>query len=73
MSTDLVFYGELLSDLKTRVRQAQLTASLAVNAEMILHYWDVGQLIHQRQQQDGWGTGVIPRLSRDLRNELPIF
>jgi DUF1016 N-terminal domain len=33
--------------------------------------WDVGQMIHQRQQQDGWGTGVIPRLSRDLRNELP--
>jgi predicted nuclease of restriction endonuclease-like (RecB) superfamily len=71
MSTDLVFYGELLSDLKTRVRQAQLKASLAVNAEMILLYWDVGQMIHQRQQQDGWGTGVIPRLSRDLRNELP--
>jgi DUF1016 N-terminal domain len=73
MSTDLVFYGELLSDLKTRVRQAQLKASLAVKAEMILLYWDVGQLIHQRQQQDGWGTGVIPRLSRDLRNELPDF
>jgi predicted nuclease of restriction endonuclease-like (RecB) superfamily len=71
MSTDLVFYGELLSDLKTRVRQAQLKASLAVNAEMILLYWDVGQMIHHRQQQDGWGTGVIPRLSRDLRNELP--
>jgi predicted nuclease of restriction endonuclease-like (RecB) superfamily len=71
MSTDLVFYGELLGDLKTRVRQAQLKASLAVNAEMILLYWDVGQMIHQRQQQDGWGTGVIPRLSRDLRNDLP--
>jgi predicted nuclease of restriction endonuclease-like (RecB) superfamily len=31
----------------------------------------VGQMIHQRQQQEGWGAGVIPRLSRDIRNDLP--
>jgi predicted nuclease of restriction endonuclease-like (RecB) superfamily len=28
-------------------------------------------MIHQRQQQEGWGTGVIPRLSKDIRNVLP--
>ena len=28
-------------------------------------------MLHQRQQQKGWGAAVIPRLSRDLRNELP--
>jgi predicted nuclease of restriction endonuclease-like (RecB) superfamily len=71
MSIDLVFYSELLDDLKTRIRRSQLKASLAVNAEMILLYWDIGQMIHQRQQQEGWGTGVIPRLSKDIRNELP--
>jgi predicted nuclease of restriction endonuclease-like (RecB) superfamily len=71
MSIDLVFYGELLDDLKTRIRRSQLKASLAVNAEMILLYWDIGQIIHQRQQQEGWGAGVIPRLSKDIRNELP--
>ena len=71
MSIDLVFYSELLDNLKTRIRRSQLKASLAVNAEMILLYWDIGQMIHQRQQQEGWGTGVIPRLSKDIRNELP--
>jgi predicted nuclease of restriction endonuclease-like (RecB) superfamily len=71
MGIDLVFYGELLDDLKTRIRRSQLKASLAVNAEMILLYWDIGQMIHQRQQQEGWGSGVIPRLSKDIRNELP--
>jgi predicted nuclease of restriction endonuclease-like (RecB) superfamily len=71
MGIDLVFYGELLDDLKTRIRRSQLKASLAVNAEMILLYWDIGQMIHQRQQQEGWGAGVIPRLSKDIRNELP--
>jgi predicted nuclease of restriction endonuclease-like (RecB) superfamily len=71
MSVDLVFYSELLDNLKTRIRRSQLKASLAVNAEMILLYWDIGQMIHKRQQQEGWGTGVIPRLSKDIRNELP--
>jgi predicted nuclease of restriction endonuclease-like (RecB) superfamily len=71
MGIDLVFYGELLDDLKTRIRRSQLKASLAVNAEMILLYWDIGQMIHQRQQQEGWGAGVVPRLSKDIRNELP--
>jgi len=28
-------------------------------------------LIHQRQQDEGWGASVIPRLSAELKNELP--
>jgi len=71
MSNDLAFYGELLGEIKNRIRQAQVKAVLSVNTEMILLYWDVGKMIHLRQQQEGWGTGVIPRLSRDIRNELP--
>lgn len=64
-------YGPLLAEIKTRVRQAQARAVLAVNAELIRLYWEIGALIDQRQQQEGWGAGVIPRLALDLRNELP--
>jgi hypothetical protein len=28
-------------------------------------------MIEQRQQSEGWSAAVIPRLSKDLRNELP--
>jgi len=28
-------------------------------------------MIAARQQQEGWGAGVIPRLALDLKNELP--
>ncbi len=28
-------------------------------------------MIEERQQRDGWGTAVIPRLSQDIRNDLP--
>jgi len=43
----------------------------SVNREMLALYWDIGKLIEKRQEIEGWGSGVIPRLSRDLRNELP--
>ncbi|MDY0171216.1 MAG: PDDEXK nuclease domain-containing protein [Thermoguttaceae bacterium] len=64
-------YAVLLSDIKDRIQRAQTRAVLAVNAELVRLYWDIGQLIDQRQRQEGWGAGVVPRLARDLRNELP--
>ena len=64
-------YAGLLADIKQRIRHAQTRAVLAVNAELIRLYWEIGAMIDRRQQQEGWGAGVIPRLSRDIRNELP--
>lgn len=53
-------YAGLLADIKQRVRHAQIRAVLAVNAELIRLYWDIGALIDSRQKQEGWGAGVIP-------------
>ena len=55
-------YGSLLQDIKARIRHAQLRASFSVNRELILLYWDIGQLLIQRQVVEGWGAAVIPRL-----------
>ena len=71
MNSDLVFYSSLLNEIKDRIRQAQIRAAVSANAEMILMYWDIGKMIHQRQQMEGWGAGIIPGLARDIRNELP--
>jgi predicted nuclease of restriction endonuclease-like (RecB) superfamily len=71
MSSDLAFYGSLLTEIKDRIRQAQTRAALSANSEMIAMYWDIGRMIHLRQQMEGWGAGVIPRLTVDLKNELP--
>jgi predicted nuclease of restriction endonuclease-like (RecB) superfamily len=38
---------------------------------MILLYWDIGRMIAVRQEREGWGAGVIPKLAVDLKNELP--
>jgi len=70
MNTDLTFYKNLLLDIKNRVRQGQIKANISANAEMLATYWDIGKMIYERQQIEGWGKGVIPRLAVDLKNEL---
>lgn len=64
-------FPNLLKEIKARIRQAQTRAILSVNAELIRLYWDIGRMIDHRQRQEGWGAAVIPRLARELRNELP--
>lgn len=64
-------YANLLTDIKQRIRQAQTRAMLSVNAELICLYWELGQMLDARQKIEGWGAAVIPRLARDIRNELP--
>ena len=64
-------YPALLEGIKQRIHAARVRATLAANAELIRLYWDIGRAIDQRQQREGWGAGVIPRLARDIRNDLP--
>ncbi|GHU15102.1 hypothetical protein FACS189441_6280 [Betaproteobacteria bacterium] len=71
MINELALYRDLLADIKTRLRQSQHRAARSANAEMLRMYWDIGRLIDMRQKDEGWGTGVIPRLAVDLKNELP--
>jgi predicted nuclease of restriction endonuclease-like (RecB) superfamily len=64
-------YVALLTDVKERIRAAQIRAALSVNRELIQLYWDVGRLIVHRQQREGWGAGVIDQLSGDLHKTFP--
>lgn len=64
-------FPQLLNEVKDRIQQAQTRAVLAVNSELVRLYWDIGRLIDARQQREGWGAGVIPRLASALRNEVP--
>ena len=64
-------YAVLLNDIKQRIRSAQYEALKAVNKEMISLYWDIGQMIIERQKDEAWGKSVVERLARDLRAEFP--
>jgi predicted nuclease of restriction endonuclease-like (RecB) superfamily len=64
-------YAPWLAELKTRIHRAQQRATLAVNRELILLYWQIGRDIQVRQSNQGWGAKVIERLSEDLRTAFP--
>lgn len=64
-------YASTLNDLKERIRTERLRVVLSANAAMTLLYWDIGQVILQRQEREGWGAKVIDRLSADLREAFP--
>lgn len=64
-------YGDWLADLKGRIHNAQQRATLAVNRELVLLYWQIGKDILTRQAQQGWGAKVIERLAHDLRAAFP--
>ena len=64
-------YVKWLSDLKKRVRIAQLKAAINVNSEMLKFYWSLGEDICNKQRQYKWGAKIMQRLSLDLRSEFP--
>jgi len=64
-------YAQFLNDLKRRIQAAQVRASLAVNRELVLLYWQMGRDIVERQQRERWGAKVIDRLAVDLKRAFP--
>ena len=64
-------YTDWLAELKGRIHTAQQRATLAVNRELVLLYWQIGRDILQRLAAQGWGAKVIERLAQDLRVAFP--
>lgn len=64
-------YRSFIENLKAQIRHQRLKAVLSANASMVLMYWDIGKAILDQQQNEGWGTKVIDRMSFDLKEEFP--
>ena len=64
-------YTALLASIKERIQTAQVRAALAVNQELVLLYWSIGNEILVRQREEGWGKSIIPRLAKDLTAQFP--
>ena len=62
-------YAALLRKIKQRVLIAQQRAIYAANEEMLRMYWDIGGMLQQSQEADGWGKKTLQRLSVDLKND----
>ena len=64
-------YSAFLQELKQRIRESHLRASLSVNRELVLLYWRIGRDILVRQERENWGAKVIDRLAEDLKKAFP--
>lgn len=62
-------YVTLHRKIKQRVLLAQQRVIYAANEEMLRMYWDIGEMLQQSQQTDGWGKKTLQRLSVDLKND----
>lgn len=71
MSEIIEGYSSLLGDVKQLIRSAQYQALKSVNKELIGLYWEIGQMIVNRQQGQTWGKSVVKTLSEDLQAEFP--
>ena len=54
MSDNFRGYATLLRKIKQRVLIAQQRAIYAANEEMLRMYWDIGGMLQQSQDADGW-------------------
>ena len=65
------WYPDLLAFVTQRVADGRAGAITAANQHLVATYWAIGRDILERQEQEGWGSRVIDRLSVDLREEFP--
>jgi predicted nuclease of restriction endonuclease-like (RecB) superfamily len=69
--SSLKSYTKLISEIKTQIQTTRSKAALAVNRELILLYFRIGNLILEKQKAEGWGSKIVERISQDLRDEFP--
>jgi len=64
-------YKEFIKKIKSKVREAQIRASVKVNVELLKFYWELGEEIVKKQKNSNWGSAFLKNLSQDLMREFP--
>ncbi len=61
-------YIEIIETIKNEIKGAQYKAALSVNKELILLYYNIGQVINAHKT---WGNKFIENLAADIRIAFP--
>ena len=64
-------YKNILKDLKSKFKSAQIKASIRVNSELLQFYWYLGKKIIEVQKNYKWGSKFLEKLSQDLSKAFP--
>ena len=55
----------------SEIEQAQVWLITAANAQMLFHYWKMGNYILYHQNLQGWGSKIIKQLAKAIRFNYP--
>ena len=55
----------------SEIEQAQIRLVSAANAQMLFHYWKMGNYILYHQNRHGWGSKIIKKLAQAIRFSYP--
>lgn len=64
-------FNSFVKELKQKIFLSQQQAIKAVNYELVLLYWDIGNSIILNQKQQGWGAKIVENLSSELKKSFP--
>lgn len=64
-------YINFFKNIKNKIIDSQRKAVIAVNTEIIMLYWEIGNLILEKQGSYGWGSKIIDNLAMDLKGAFP--
>lgn len=64
-------YRAWIENIKQRIKQSQIKASVKVNYAMLDLYWDIGRDIVAKQKAAKWGDAFLSTMSKDLRRAFP--
>ncbi|MEA3513818.1 MAG: DUF1016 N-terminal domain-containing protein [Campylobacterota bacterium] len=64
-------YKDFIKDIKFKIQTSQIKASIKVNVELLKLYWELGEIIVEKQKESSWGDNLITNISNDLQQEFP--
>lgn len=64
-------YKVWIDEVKKKIRNSQIKASVKINYEMLDLYWNLGNDICEKQKQAKWGDAFLKVMSNDLQKAFP--
>ena len=64
-------YAEILRHAVAVIGHARTDIARHVNGYVSTAYWEIGQMLHDRKIESGYGDSVVRRLSADLKERYP--
>ena len=64
-------YLSFLNEIKNEILSSRISTARKVNSDLVRLYWKIGELLHIRVLNLGWGKSIVENLSNDLKSEYP--